>query len=269
MEAEYSKRVYQGVRVKHTVKDLLAEKRSRQTSGPRFTAVSTQSPLVQMAGSHSLPGYYSMRRPIFPDAEFCSSSKQFSTDIYSSALTAKSFSCDTTPMPTYSSLIDSYYPETFSDYRSAAHTGGGSSLFSSSALATRLPPFPGDASHFMLRDSWEQAGMEPAEGLCGNGLAPATVEPSSPSQYRSSSRSSSMGSSQFYSLHTLDDVPYHSSFQLPSSFPCPTYSEHVAKLPALSTEDTENAPSALNDMLPWVKEDATGAWSHCEIRRTF
>lgn len=101
-------------------------------------------------GSHSLPGYYSMRRPIFPDAEFCSSSKQFSTDIYSSALTAKSFSCDTTPMPTYSSLIDSYYPETFSDYRSAAHTGGGSALFSSSALATRLPPFPGDTSHFML-----------------------------------------------------------------------------------------------------------------------
>lgn len=119
------------------------------------------------------------------------------------------------------------------------------------------------------RDSWEQAGMEPTEGLCGNGLAPASVEPSSPSQYRSSSRSSSMGSSQFYSLHTLDDMPYHSSFQLPSSFPCPTYSEHVAKLPALSTEDTENAPSALNDMLPWVKEDATGVWSHCEIRRTF
>ncbi|KAK3531559.1 hypothetical protein QTP70_024942 [Hemibagrus guttatus] len=156
MEAEYSKRVYQGVRVKHTVKDLLAEKRLRQTGGPRFT-----------------------------------------------------------------------------------------------------------------RDSWEQAGMEPAEGLCGNALAPATVEPSSPSHYRSSSRSSNMGSSQFYSLHTLDDVPYHSSFQLPSSFPCPTYSEHVAKLPVLSTEDTENASSALNDMLPWVKEDATGAWSHCDIRRTF
>lgn len=39
---EYSKRVYQGVRVKHTVKDLLAEKRSRQTSGPCF-AVSLPS----------------------------------------------------------------------------------------------------------------------------------------------------------------------------------------------------------------------------------
>lgn len=35
--AECSKRVYQGVRVKHTVKDLLAEKRSQQTSGPRYT----------------------------------------------------------------------------------------------------------------------------------------------------------------------------------------------------------------------------------------
>ncbi|XP_027436946.1 uncharacterized protein C11orf53 homolog isoform X2 [Zalophus californianus] len=33
---DYSRRVYQGVRVKHTVKDLLAEKRSRQTSNSRF-----------------------------------------------------------------------------------------------------------------------------------------------------------------------------------------------------------------------------------------
>lgn len=102
------------------------------------------------SGSHPLPGYYSMRRPFFSDAEFCSSSKQFSTDIYSSALTGKSFSCDTMPMSTYSSLIDSYYPESFSDYRSAAHSGGGSSIFSSTALGTRLPPFPGDTSHFML-----------------------------------------------------------------------------------------------------------------------
>ncbi|KAI2562712.1 C11orf53 isoform 3 [Pan troglodytes] len=33
---DYSKRVYQGVRVKHTVKDLLAEKRSGQTSNSRL-----------------------------------------------------------------------------------------------------------------------------------------------------------------------------------------------------------------------------------------
>lgn len=102
------------------------------------------------SGSHTLPGYYGMRRPFFSDTEFCSSTKPFSTDIYSSALTGKPFSCDTTPISTYSSLIDSYYPESFSDYRSAAHSAGGSSLFSSTALAPRLPPFPGDTSHFML-----------------------------------------------------------------------------------------------------------------------
>ncbi|KAH0623317.1 hypothetical protein JD844_031525 [Phrynosoma platyrhinos] len=34
--ADYGKRIYQGVRVKHTVKDLLAEKRSRQTSNSRL-----------------------------------------------------------------------------------------------------------------------------------------------------------------------------------------------------------------------------------------
>lgn len=44
---EYSKRVYQGVRVKHTVKDLLAEKRSRQTSASRYSvsSVAAATPL--------------------------------------------------------------------------------------------------------------------------------------------------------------------------------------------------------------------------------
>lgn len=43
LRLEYSKRVYQGVRVKHTVKDLLAEKRSRQTNGPRYSVSTTSS----------------------------------------------------------------------------------------------------------------------------------------------------------------------------------------------------------------------------------
>lgn len=43
---EYSKRVYQGVRVKHTVKDLLAEKRSRQTNGPRYSVSTNCSAFV-------------------------------------------------------------------------------------------------------------------------------------------------------------------------------------------------------------------------------
>lgn len=44
---DYSKRVYQGVRVKHTVKDLLAEKRSRQTSGPRYSVSTISSKLLR------------------------------------------------------------------------------------------------------------------------------------------------------------------------------------------------------------------------------
>uniref|UniRef100_A0A3B1JVF1 Si:ch211-213d14.1 n=1 Tax=Astyanax mexicanus TaxID=7994 RepID=A0A3B1JVF1_ASTMX len=278
---EYSKRVYQGVRVKHTVKDLLAEKRSRQTSGPpQLTFI----PPSLFSCSHMIPGYYSMRRPFLSDAEFCSSSKQFSTDVYSSALTGKSVSCDTTHPSSYSSLIDTYYPETFSDYRSAALSSGGSTIFSSSALSTLLPPFPGDTSP-LCRDSWEQAGAEAVEGLCGDGLAPAPMtmpvtgsltgsEPSSPGQYRSSSRSSSMP--QFYSLHSLDDVQYHSSFQSTAgSFACPSYmtasSESAAKIPALSTEETENDPPALNETIPipWAKEDTTSSWSQYEMRRAF
>lgn len=41
LRLDYTKRVYQGVRVKHTVKDLLAEKRSRQTNGSRYNVSTT------------------------------------------------------------------------------------------------------------------------------------------------------------------------------------------------------------------------------------
>lgn len=54
---ECSKRVYQGVRVKHTVKDLLAEKRSRQTNGPRYTVSPTPNLTWSMhtQPKHALP----------------------------------------------------------------------------------------------------------------------------------------------------------------------------------------------------------------------
>lgn len=44
VSGDYSKRVYQGVRVKHTVKDLLAEKRSRQTSNSRLNVSADSIP---------------------------------------------------------------------------------------------------------------------------------------------------------------------------------------------------------------------------------
>ncbi|XP_068069796.1 POU domain class 2-associating factor 2 isoform X1 [Danio rerio] len=282
METECSKRVYQGVRVKHTVKDLLAEKRSRQTSGPRYTGVSSPpNPFVQMTGSHMLPSYYGMRRPFISETEFCSSTKAFSADVYPSSLTGKSLSCDSGCVAGYSSLIDSYYPESFGDYRSTPFSSGGSTIFSPSALSSLLPSYSSDPSHYLLRDSWESAGTEVMEGLCGDALAPLPLstpsslvnpESTSPTQFRSSSRGSSMASSQSYSLHTLDEVGYHSSFQSPStSFASSSFmAEPASKLaPVLPSEDTENTSSALSDGLVWGKEDTGSTWPQYEVRRAF
>ncbi|XP_052473312.1 POU class 2 homeobox associating-factor 2 [Carassius gibelio] len=282
METEFSKRVYQGVRVKHTVKDLLAEKRSRQTSGPRYAGVSSPpSPFVQMTGSHMLPSYYGMRRPFIADTEYCSSTKPFSTDVYPSSLMGKSLPVDPGCMSGYSSLIDSYYPESFGDYRSTPFSSGGSTIFSPSALSSFLPSYSSDTSHYLLRDSWEPTGSDGVEGLCGDALAPmppstpsSLVNPDtvSPTQFRSSSRGSSMTSSQPYSLHSLDEVNYHSSFQTTSgSFASPSFmTEPASKLvPVLPSEDTEHAPSALSDSLAWGKEDTASTWSQYEVRRTF
>ena len=95
-----------------------------------------------------IPSYYGMRRPFISDSDF--SPKQFSGEVYSSSLGGKPLGCDPSAMSGYPSVIDSYYPETFGDYRSAAFTTGGSSIFPSSALSTLLPPFSGESPHFLL-----------------------------------------------------------------------------------------------------------------------
>ncbi|XP_054881283.1 POU class 2 homeobox associating-factor 2-like isoform X1 [Poeciliopsis prolifica] len=288
MDTEYSKRVYQGVRVKHTVKDLLAEKRSRQTSGPRYTGGSTTPPsFVQMPGPHMLPSYYSMRRPFISDADFCTSSKQFPSDVYSSTQPSS--------MSSYSSLIDSYYPETFGDYRSAAtFSGSGSSFLPSSTISSLLPTFNGDSPHLFLRDSWDQSGPEPVsqvEGLCPDSLGSVSVPPSiaspepsgSPSQYRAPSRGSSMGpvsGSQPYTLHSLEDVHYHpltsgGTYSVTSSFPCPPYmSSPVSDLVSkMVTEDMaeghSSLPAGTEAHSSWAKEDGVSPWSPYELRRAY
>ncbi|XP_023284250.1 uncharacterized protein C11orf53 homolog [Seriola lalandi dorsalis] len=296
MDAEYSKRVYQGVRVKHTVKDLLAEKRSRQTTGTRYSGGSTTPPsFVQMPGSHMLPSYYGMRRPFISDSDFCPSTKQFSPDVYSSTLGGKPLGCDPSSMTSYSSLIDSYYPEAFGDYRSAAtFSSSGGSFLPSSALSSLLPPFSGESSHLFLRDSWEQSVPEPVsqvDALCADSLAPVSVPPSmpspeppgSPSQYRSTSRGSSMGSvssSQPYTLHPLEDTHYHplttsSSYPVPSSsFPCPPYmsssaSDLVSKMVTEEADGHGSLPPTGEAQGSWVKEDGVNSWSPYEIRRAY
>ncbi|XP_060929882.1 POU domain class 2-associating factor 2 [Limanda limanda] len=295
MDTDYAKRVYQGVRVKHTVKDLLAEKRSRQTNGPRYSGGSTTPPsFVQMPGSHMLPSYYGVRRPFISDSDFCQSTKLFSPDVYSSSLGGKPLGCDPSTMSGYSSLIDSYYPEAFGDYRSAAaFSSSGGSFLPSSALSSLPPPFNGESSHLFLRDSWEQSVPEPVsqvEALCPDGLASISIPPSmpspeppgSPSQYRSTSRGSSMCSvpgSQPYTLHSLEEAHYHSltssSYTTPSSsFACPPYmsspaSDLVSKMVTEEANGHGSLPNNVEAQASWAKEDGVSPWSPYEIRRAF
>lgn len=99
-----------------------------------------------------LPSYYGIRgRSFISDSDFCPSTKQFSPDVYSSTLGGKPLGCEPSTMSSYSSLIDSYYPETFGDYRSAAtFSSSGGSFLPSSALSSLLPPFGGESSHLFL-----------------------------------------------------------------------------------------------------------------------
>ncbi|KAK3509494.1 hypothetical protein QTP70_035150 [Hemibagrus guttatus] len=290
--AEYSKRVYQGVRVKHTVKDLLAEKRSRQTNVPRFSAAasSSQPAFVQMPGAHMLPGYYSMRRPFLPDSELCHQMKQYTSDSYSSALGSKAFSYEHSS--SYPSFIDSYYqPDSFGDYRSAtAYTAGGGSLFSPSALSTLLPSLSGEtSSHLLLRDPWEQPSedhVSQPEVLCPEGTAPVADSPSlgadsgSSSPYRlSTSRSSGSvpSSSQPYTLQTLEDVHYPAaSYSSASSYSCPPYMTNpgdltVVKMASVSSDEAGGGVASLSDTTAqgWAKDDGSSSWMSYETRRAF
>uniref|UniRef100_A0A3P9PPN0 Chromosome LG13 open reading frame, human C11orf53 n=1 Tax=Poecilia reticulata TaxID=8081 RepID=A0A3P9PPN0_POERE len=242
---------------------------------------------LRHAGSHMLPSYYSMRRPFISDADFCTSTKQFPSDVYSSTQPSS--------MSSYSSLIDSYYPETFGDYRSAAtFSSSGSSFLPSSTISSLLPTFNGDSPHLFLRDSWDQSGPEPVsqvEGLCPDSLGSVSVPPSiaspepsgSPSHYRSPSRGSSMGpvsSSQPYTLHSLEDVHYHpltsgGTYSVPSSFPCPPYmsspvSDLVSKMVSEDmAEGHSSLPAGTEAHSSWAKEDGVSPWSPYELRRAY
>ncbi|XP_030648276.1 uncharacterized protein C11orf53 homolog [Chanos chanos] len=291
METEYSKRVYQGVRVKHTVKDLLAEKRSRQTNAPRFsTSTSSSQPaFVQVPGSHMLPGYYSMRRPFLSESELCHPMKQYPTDTYSSALGGKTFSYD--HPSSYPSFIDSYYsPDTFGDYRGAsAYTATGGSLFPASTLPPLLPPLSGDTSpHLLLKDSWDHQSEDPGnqpEVLCPEGPPPVTGSPSlggpdsgSSSPYRmSGSRNGGTlpSGSQPYTLQSLEDVHYPAaSYSSISSYSCPPYMTATGDLTAVkmspvSSEEASGGAVVLSDTTSWVKDDGSGTWLSYETRRAF
>ncbi|XP_041751266.1 uncharacterized protein C11orf53 homolog [Coregonus clupeaformis] len=288
---EYSKRVYQGVRVKHTVKDLLAEKRQRQTSVPRFNAgtSNSQAAFVQMPGSHMLPAYYSMRRPPYlTDSDFSPSTKQYSSDPYSSALGGKALSYD--HPSTYPAYIDSYYaPESFGDYRGpTAFSTSGGSLFPTSSLPHLLPPLPGESSNLLLRDSWEQSdghSVSQGEVLCSEGPMPTTAssglasaDPDSPSLYRlipGRSGGSTLSGSQPYSLHPLEEVHYPGASYSPSSSYPSSYTYLTSpgeppgvKVSPVPSEDPGSVAVPLSDA-SWAKDDGTGSWLPYEPRKAY
>ncbi|KAM8927682.1 POU domain class 2-associating factor 2 [Pelodytes ibericus] len=276
---DFNKRIYQGVRVKHTVKDLLAEKRSRQTTGSRSNGSTNvpQTPFVQMSSSPVLSGYYGVRRSFLPESEF-HASKQYSSDLYSSSLGPKP--CDPGSIQSYPPLLDPYFAESIGDYRGTSITSGSGPLFSASSLPPLLPHFSGDPSHYLVRDSWEQTvpdSINQLDVLCSD--ASQTVSSStnclSPesgtAHYRSTSRGSAAQGPLPYSIHALDDVHYSTSFPTTPSY---AFSPFIAnELPPkmahhLSADDSTETNS-LQDSAAWPKDDPNTVWGPYELRRNY
>ncbi|XP_032905417.1 uncharacterized protein C11orf53 homolog [Amblyraja radiata] len=298
--SDHSRRVYQGVRVKHTVKDLLAEKRSRQTSGPfkynTGTNSSQPSPYVQMSGAQVIPSYYGVRRPYLSDSDLphCHSSKQYSADVYSPSMGSKSFGCDAPAISGYPHLFDPYIAETFGDFRAPTFPSGPSSIFTPQPLTPLIPPYPNEASHFLLRDSWEsvQENGSQSETICdlqqmqtspndcpsqhhGNHALPDT-DSASPAQYKSAGRNSNGPgpSSQPYSLYPLDEMHFGPGYPSTSAYGCAPFmtvtSELAAKSLHLTSEDSSDTPApSMLDMSPWAKEEAGTSWPLYEVRRSY
>ncbi|XP_076969124.1 POU domain class 2-associating factor 2 [Tamandua tetradactyla] len=278
-----SKRVYQGVRVKHTVKDLLAEKRSRQTNNSRFhgSVSSSQSPFVPVPGSPVMSGYYGVRRSFLSDSDF-HNTKQFSNDVYTSSV-AKHFSCEASAGQSYTALLESYFPESYGDYHPPALTPNSGSVFSASPLPPLLPPpFPSDPAHFVFRDSWEQTvpdGLSqpdpgPADAL--QTLPPSAsclsqLESDSAAPHRSLSWGPAVAGAPPYPLPPLEDLHYTPGYPNPP-YPFPPFvtvaNELTPKLVQLSPDEGADAPS-LQGPSPWTKEDGSLAWGSYECRRAY
>ncbi|CAM9381409.1 unnamed protein product [Rangifer tarandus platyrhynchus] len=280
---DYSKRVYQGVRVKHTVKDLLAEKRSRQTSNSRFNGSvgSTQSPFGPVPGSPVMSGYYGVRRSFLSDADL--HAKQCASDACTSS-GAKPFGCESSAGQGHAALLDPYFPEPYGDHRPTALTPNSGTLFPASPLPPLLPPpFPSDPAHFMLRDSWEQTVPEglsqpdpvPADAL--QSLAPNTgclsqLESGGVAQHRSAGCGGPLTGVQSYSLHALEDLYHTQGYPTPAPYPFTSLmtmsNDPPPKVGPFSPDEGADT-SALQDTSPWTKEEGSLAWGAYECRRAY
>ncbi|XP_012861715.2 uncharacterized protein C11orf53 homolog, partial [Echinops telfairi] len=281
---DYSKRVYQGVRVKHTVKDLLAEKRSRQTSNSRYNGSTSAcpSPFVQVPGSPVMSGYYGVRRSFLSDSDF-HSTKPFSNDAYPSGV-AKPFSCEASAGQSFPGLLEPYFPEPYGDYRPAALPPSAGPAFSASPLPPLLPPpFPGDPAHFVLRDSWEQTmpdGLSQSDPMPTDTLQTlmpsasclSQLEAGSTPQHRSSSWGTTLTGAQPYSLHGLEELHHTPGYPPTPSYPFTPFmtmaNDLAPKVVPLTADEGADAPS-LADAAAWTKEDGGMVWGSYECRRAY
>ncbi|XP_062450389.1 POU domain class 2-associating factor 2 [Rhea pennata] len=282
---DFSKRVYQGVRVKHTVKDLLAEKRSRQSSGSRCSGStsSLQSPFVHTPGSPTTAGYYGVRKPLMAEMDF-HNTKQLVSYVYSPLPGSKSLSCDSSAVQGYSALLDPYLPDQHGDHqRTAPFVPATGSFFSPSSLPPLLPSFPNDTAHFLLREPWEQTSPDSlgqSDGVCSDSFQalPAAAsclsshETGSTSSYRSSGWTSAVPGVQPYPLHPLEEVHCSPSYAATSPYSFSPFmtaaNELTSRTGHLSPEQSSAMPP-LHDTSSWPKEDGGLIWGTYDGWRTY
>nr|XP_056716829.1 POU domain class 2-associating factor 2 [Euleptes europaea] len=277
--ADYGKRVYQGVRVKHTVKDLLAEKRSRQTSGSRFngSVATTQSSFLPLTGSPAVSGYYGVRRSLMADVDL-QSSKQIPSEVYASSLLAKPFAYESHGVQGYPSLLDTYFSDQYGDHRVTPVTSGTTSLFGASPLPSVVPSFPSDSAHFLSEQALPDSLGQP--DVCSDSLQASSAsgflsshEPGGPSQYRNPSWNSPLAGTQSYSLHALEDVHYTSGYSTASPYPFSSFmtvaNDLAPKMLHASPEESADTTSLHDSGSLWPKEDGNPLWGSYECRRTY
>ncbi|XP_070808726.1 POU domain class 2-associating factor 2 [Pituophis catenifer annectens] len=278
--ADYGKRVYQGVRVKHTVKDLLAEKRSRQTSSLRRngSVVSSQPSFVPLPSSPTTSGYYGVRRSLATDMDL-HNSKDISSEVYGSSLLPKSLAYESPATQGYSLSLDAHLIDQYLDQRAGSIPSGTSAVLGNSTSC-----FPSDSAHYFSRDTWEQSVPDNLGQLeaCPEPLQVAPVssclsahEPGTASHCRNPNWNVSLSGIQSYSFHPLEDVHYPAVFSASSNSPFSSFMAAAANdLPGLkmlpgSSEESSDTAALQDSSSFWPKEDSSPLWGTYEERRTY